>query len=153
MHRVRDARVEDILRIYDLGLELLDDSFYRGIKVNDTKFKRTVAMLIGSKLGKVLVIADEQDIAQGFLVGMADELFFSNSKFVTDLCMYARPDARYMAGFMIKRFLRWGMSVKGVVEITLGISSGMGDPERIGRIYERLGLTRVGGLYMMRVAA
>lgn len=150
--RVRDGRIVDIPQVLLLAKELLEQSpAYAGIQMNDTKFKRTVAMAISSKLGSVFVIADDDDVAQGFIVGFADELFFSDARYVTDLAVYARECARSHAGFMVRRFIKWARSVKGVRIIPMAISSGIGDVERVGRMYERLGLMLAGGLYVGRV--
>ena len=152
--RARAGKIEDIPQILVLAKELLEASpAYAGIPMNDTKFKRTVAMAMSSKLGAVFVIADDTDVAQGFILGFADELFFSDARFVTDLAVYARDGARSHAGFMVRRFIKWAQSVKGVRIIPMAISSGIGDVARVGRMYERLGLMLGGSLYIGRVEA
>lgn len=152
MSRVRLADITDIKRIHELAQELLADSVYAGIKMDDKQFKLTVAGLIGSKTGAVFVIVDEDDTVQGFLLGIIDNLFFSRARYATDLATYVRPAFRAFAPFMFRRFTKWARSKPGVAEITLGISSGIGDTERVGRFYQRLGYQPVGGLYVMRVS-
>lgn len=148
--KVREAGIQDIRRILELGKELLGKSVYAGTEVDDIKFKRACATLIGSKMGCVFVVVDEGNIAQGFILGMVDDLFFSKSKYATDLATYVTDEFRMLAPFMIRRFITWAKS-KGVSEITLGISSGIGDTQRVGRLYERLGFSPVGGMFAMKI--
>lgn len=149
---VRKGDVRDIPQILVLAKELLEQSpVYAGIEMNDNKFKRTTAMAVSSKRGVVFVIVDDDDIPQGFIMGFATDLFFSDSRYVTDCAVYARKSARSQAGWMVRRFIRWAKTVHGVKIIPMAISSGMGDMDRIGALYERLGLVKTGGLYVGRV--
>lgn len=137
-------------RIHALAGELLEQSVYAGIKMDDQRFKTTVAALIGSKNGAVFVIVDDDNQPQGFLLGIIDELFFSRSRYATDLAMYVSKPYRIWAPFMVKRFIRWAKSKPLVAEVTLGVSAGIGDTDRIGKLYRRLGFQPVGGIYVMR---
>ncbi len=148
--RVREATITDIRRIHVLAQELLEMSVYSGIKMDDTKFKRTCASLIGSRNGAVFVVADDEGEVQGFLMGVIDDLFFSRSRFATDLATYVRKEYRHLAPFMVKRFSKWAFSKAGVEEVTLGISSGMDTVDRAGRMYRAIGFKPAGGVYVMR---
>lgn len=151
MFHVRAGQVEDIQEIHRLAKELLEASVYNGIPMDDAKFKQTVAMLMGSALGAVFVVSDDNNKPVGFIMGMADTLFFSKKRYATDLCMYVRPKASAYGAFLVRRFIRWAERIPAIAEITLGISSGMSNSERLGRMYERMGLRRVGGMYVLRV--
>ena len=151
MAHVRLADIPDIDAIVELGRELLSKSVYQGIKPDEQKFKVTVAGLIGHKRGVVYVIVDDDNKPQGFFLGMVEELFFSSKQYATDLAVYVRDGYRNLAPRMYNKFIAWAKNKPKVVEITLGVSSGIGDTERVGDLYEKLGLSRVGGLYLMRV--
>ena len=151
MSKVRIADIPDMKSIVELGYELLEKSTSNGIKVDESKFKMLVAGMIGSKKGIVYVVVDDNDVPQGFLLGMIDELFYSPQRFATDLATYVREEYRHLAPRMYKKFIAWAKSKPKVVEITLGISSGIGDTERVGKLYEKLGFSRMGGLYMTQV--
>jgi len=150
MYKVREAKFEDLLKIHELAKELLENSVYRGIEMDDTKFKRIVVMLMSSKLGKVFVVVDAADVPVGFLVGMVEDLFFSKKKYATDLCIYVKDEARAYGAFLVQRFVQWAKTIPSVVEITMGISSGIGDIDRVGEMYKKIGFTHTGGLYVMR---
>lgn len=151
MSNLRIGNIPDMDAICDLGRELLADSVYSGLKADDQRFRTFVAGLMGLQTATVLVVVDDDDKPQGFLIGMIDDLFFSRSRYGTDLAFYIREGYRYAAPAMINKFIEWAKSKPRVKYIQLGISSGTGNPERIGRMYEKLGLKRVGGLYHMGV--
>ncbi len=141
----------DVKAILKMAHELLSDSAYKGIKMDERKFKLCCAGLIATKNGQVFVIVDDNDEPQGFLMGVIDELFFSRARYATDLAVYTRKSYRHLAPKMFKEFITWAKSKPRVAEISLGISSGIGDIDRVGKMYESLGCRRVGGIYMMRV--
>ena len=149
--RVRAGDVPDIQRIHELAKELLGASAYGGTKMNDLKFKKTAANCIASKLGCCFVVVDEANKPFGFILGIVDTPFYSDERFATDLAFYVRPEAKSYGAWLARRFIRWAKSIKGVTDISMAISSGMGDVDRIGAMYERMGMQRVGGLYTMRV--
>ena len=151
MSGIRIANVPDVKAIVEIAYELIAESAYDGIKVDESKFRLACAGLMGSKNGLVLVIVDDDDKPQGFLMGIIDELFFSRSRYATDLAVYVRKGYRHLAPRMFKEFIAWAKSKPRIVEITLGVSSGIGNTERIGKMYESLGFASVGGLYMQRI--
>ncbi|MBW2690539.1 MAG: hypothetical protein JRC99_11480 [Deltaproteobacteria bacterium] len=151
MSGIRLADIPDIDEITKLGMELLNQSVYAGIKPDVPKFRMLVAGLIGSKLSVVYVITDDNDKPQGFFLGIIDDLFFSRQRVATDLAVYVRKAFRSQAPKMFRMFIKWAKSKPRVAEISFGISSGIGNVDRVGRMYENLGLTHVGGIYRMGV--
>ena len=152
MSGIRLADIPDMQRIYELGLELLEASSYRGIKHDQQKFKTLVAGLMGSKQGRVLVVVDDNDVPQGFLIGVIDEYFFSHYKLASDLATYIRNGFERYAFRLYKTFIDWAKTKPKVMDITFAHSSGMGDFDRWCRLMEKLGLTRNGSFYTMRVS-
>jgi len=150
MSGIRLGDIPDMNAICDLAAELLDQSVYAGIKPDQEKFRLLVANLMGHKQGTVLVIVDDEDRPQGFLLGILEELFFSRKRMATDLAIYVREGYRHLAPSMVKQFIAWAESKPRLVLITLGISSGIGDPDRVGKFYEDIGLPAVGGIHMKR---
>lgn len=149
MSGIRLADIPDVKHITELGLELLEQSVYQDIKPDTQKFRLLVANMIGSNKGRVLVVVDDDDKPQGFLLGMIDDLFFSQSRYATDLAFYIREGYRHLAPRMVKDFIAWATGKPKVVHIAMGVSSGVGDVSRIGRMYEGLGMTAVGGIYVL----
>ena len=151
MSGIRLADIPDMADIVDLGRELLESSVYAGLKPDEQKFKMTIAGLMGHKKGIVLVVVDNDNKPQGFLAGITDEYGFSRACFATDMWTYVRPGYRRYAYRLYNKFIAWAKTKPRVAFIELAQSSGMGDHDRWCRLMEKLGLSRVGSLYMMRV--
>ena len=49
----------------------------------------------------------------------------------------------------MRRFITWSKKNNGVKEIALGVSSGIGDSDRVKQLYERMGATRVGDNFVV----
>lgn len=151
MATIRKADIPDMDAICELARELLEKSIYNSIKPDDAKFRMFVAGLMGNKGGIVLVIVDRNDVPQGFLIGILEELFFSRQRMATDLAVYVRDGYRNLAPRLFKTFIEWAESKSRVAQITLGISSGIGDPERVSKMYENLGFAQVGSINVKKV--
>lgn len=151
MSKVRLADIPDINAIVELAQELLDKSYYKGIKPDAQKFKMAIAGLIGHKRGIVFVVVDDNDDPQGFMAGVVDEYAFSQSRYGSDLWTYIRDSHRMHAYNMYKRFITWAKSKPKVVMIEFAQSSGIGDHKRWCSLMTKLGMVRVGSLFMMRI--
>lgn len=151
MSGIRLGDIPDIKAINELGHELLEQSVSSGIPLDDSKFRLLVANMMGMKLGEVWVVVDDDDKPQGFLLGLVEDLFYSRQRYATDIAVYVREGYRHLAPRLFREFIKWAKSKPRVVQITLGLASGIGDPDRVGRMYEKLGLFRVGGIYSVRV--
>jgi len=148
MSDVRVADIPDIKEIYAIAKELHEQSIYSKIKDDESKFKLLVAGMMGQKSGIVLVIVNDNNEPQGFLLGVIQELFFSKAKMATDIAIYVRPEYRNMTPKMIKKFVAWAESKPRIAQITLGISSAISDGGRGGHFYELLGFQNTGGIYV-----
>jgi hypothetical protein len=151
MSGIRLGDVPDIAAIVELAIELQEQSVYAGIKPDTAKFKLLVANMMGDKTSRVIVIVDDDDKPQGFLIGLVEELFFSRSRYATDLAVYVRKDFRNLAPIMFRSFMQWAKTKPRVVRIMFGISSGVGDIERTGEMYKLLGMSACGGIYSKEV--
>lgn len=151
MSGIRIGDVTDIDEICDLASELLKTGAYANIKPDEQKFRLFLAGMMGIKKGIILLVVDDKDKPQGFLFGVIEELFFSRQKMATDLAIYVRKEHRNMAPNLLRTFVKWAQSKTKMSRIILGISSGIGDPRRTGKMYERLGFNQVGGIFMKQV--
>lgn len=151
MATIRRALPSDIGVIVDMGKEAIDSTSYTGIPINEQKCRRLVVQMMNAAKTCVWVVADDQDQAQGFLLGAVDDLFFSDAWFATDIATYVRPGFRRYGFRLIRRFIEWAKTFPKVIEISMAIASGHQYDDRVGRLYEHMGLQRVGGLHVMRV--
>lgn len=151
MSGIRMADIPDIKHIAELAEELHANSAYSHIKPDEQKFKMTVAGLIANKLGQVYVVVDNDNVPQGFLLGLVEDYFFSRQRYATDIAVYIREKyARYTAR-LYKKFITWASTKPRVVDITFAHSSGKGDYERWKKLMYHLGLEKVGSVFMLRV--
>ncbi len=152
MSAIRSGDIPDMDAICELASEMHDQSIYSDIKPDETKFRLFVAGIMGSKGGIVLLIVDEDDKPQGFFLGVLEELFFSRQRMATDIAVYVRESYRHLAPRLVKTFVTWAESKARVARITLGLSSGIGDPERTGKMYGNLGFMKIGSIHVKKVA-
>lgn len=151
MSGIRLGDIPDMEAICELARELLEQSVYDGIEPDPQKFKMLAANMMGDKTSRVILVVDDQDKPQGILLGLVEEYFFSRRRYGTDLAIYVREGFRHLAPRMVREFIHWAESKPRVDRIMLGVSSGIGDLDRIGRMYNQLGLSNIGGIYMKEV--
>ena len=140
---IRNAQTADLPQLIIVGRRLKAMSPYADVPDDVLTFGNTLGQCINSAFGLALV-AEHDDKITGFLLGAAVPLWFSKKRSASDIATYAEsPRDGYR---MIRQFVDWAWSIPNVIEITMAQSSGF-EIERSGKIYERMGLVRVGALY------
>jgi hypothetical protein len=146
---IRDANLSDI----DGLCELAEYFFSKmpGGKFSEKVFRPNIRMLIKSPTARVIVAVHDGKIA-GCLIGVVEKLWFSEDLIAHDVAFGVKPEVSGLyAWIMARQFIRWARSHKKVVDVTMQISSGLGDPERVGMLYEALGMKKMGGCYSLFV--
>ncbi|NID14961.1 GNAT family N-acetyltransferase [Luteibacter yeojuensis] len=142
---VRLAGLEDLTRLVILGRVAHGASNYRDIPFNAG---HTRDMFRGAVLlkGQDVLIAERADGSLcGFLIAMTIELPFSPRKYATDGAFYAEQGG----DVLLDAFVEWARK-KHVARIDLSVSQD--DPgDRIDHLYQRKGLARTGGMYLMKI--
>lgn len=141
----RLATVNDITRMIELGEKAIDIS-YASPKLDQLYARRYLAQSINDKTSLVLV-AEHKGVIVGFLIGAIVPYWFSKDKFATDLAFYCDEKHGNYAPFLAKRFIKWAKQQPRVIDVTMGITSGVSHAERIGTMYQKLGLEFVGSSY------
>jgi len=140
---IRNARVSDLPRIRSCAERLHKKSVYADVPSDLQTFSHTLGQCINNAFGFAMVSVQHGQI-RGFMLGAAVPLWFSKKRSASDIVTYCESVGD---GYrMIKAFRDWAWSIPGVIEITMAQSSGI-ETERTGKIYERLGLERIGNLY------
>jgi hypothetical protein len=153
MSGIRLGDIPDIDAICDLASELLEQSAYEGVKPDPEKFRRLVAGMMGDKTSRVLLVVDDDDKPQGVLLGLVEEFFFSRRRFGSDIAVFVRKGFRHLAPRLYREFITWAESKPRVDRIIIGVSSGIGNHARIGKMFNQLNLSSVGGIYMKEVVS
>lgn len=149
MAKVRQAVIQDIEAIVKLGYEAHKESpVYRDHAVSESKFRRTLAMMISSKRHYASVVIRD-GLLDGVLLGVVAELPFSTKKQASDWLFYLRPAARGYAPGMIGAFLSWAWQQRGVVLVGMSNSAGV-HIEKTENLYSKMGMSRVGGIWLDR---
>ncbi len=152
MSGIRLGDIPDIDAIVELSHEIKEQSVYAGIKIDNAKYRLLIARMMSDKTSRVIVVVDDDDRPQGFMLGLVEDLFFSRARYATDLVVYVRKGFRNLAPIMFRSFMQWAKTKPRVVLIMFGISSGVGDPQRTGELYQSLGLSLCGGIYSKEVS-
>lgn len=140
---VRRATPNDLQAMVELGSRLADRTIYAGIPRDRQLIVRTMVSCMSSQFGCAFVAEREGKIT-GMLLGVAEQFWWSRARYATDLILHSEYAGDGLA--LSRAFLAWAQKVPGVVEVTMGQSSGL-DVERSERFYQFLGLRKVGGLY------
>jgi hypothetical protein len=155
--KVREAKHTDILAIAECAERLIGESYYAGIDIDMPMSKQLALRMISEKLSFVQVIVSEPtgdydtSYCHGFMLGAVQQLWFSRARYATDLLTLVDKTAEGYGAIMIRRFIAWAKKQPKVVDITMGVGSAMGDSDRVGELYEGLGLARLGGIYAARI--
>lgn len=159
---VRQARFADIPAIVLILHEAYPASHYArtgSAKIDDAEAKRLLVNSIqrnGSTNGGgcFVAVAEKEGAVEGFILGTLTRVYSIFDKLsATDLFWLGSPrcDPRDAIQLM-KGMIEWAKSSPHLVEIKCGTTAIMDDPERAGRILERLGMEPYGKIFRMEVA-
>ncbi len=138
---IRPMAAQDIPFLIALGAEMHNESQYANLDFDPQKlFALGEAMLESPDLWLALVVELDSKIV-GFCFGFVTPHFFGNDLTSGDLAIYISPEHRKGSTgvSLVKQYDAWCVKM-GVKEPLLGVSSGIA-PDRVGRLYERLGYT------------
>ena len=143
---IRRGNINDLEHIVTLLTELHDASDEAYIPINQVESRSLFLNMMISKASAVIV-SENDGVLDGVMLCVTDSFFYnSKRKVATDLATYAKKPG--VGAGLIKAFIKWATDKK-VDRIMLGTSSNL-DPERVDRLYLRVGLTKIGGLYSMK---
>jgi hypothetical protein len=143
---IRLATYKDLDSIIEIGRAVASEISAHYV-VDEFKSRKTLLFLIGARRGCVFVAENKAGEVVGFIAGQVDALWFSKACYATDIAFLVKPGNPVQGFLLAKRFIRWAKAIPDVVDITLNISSGLDTDNRLGRLYERLGLKPMGGCY------
>lgn len=145
---IRNAEEKDLDRLVEMGKVMHAESKYSIYSFDEEKLRNYLFTCIWHDDGIALVAEREDKIVGGF-VGWMSEQYFGYDKVAVDLALFVDPDKRgAMAGAMlIKRFIEVSKE-KGAAQIVISNSTGV-DKERVGKLYEKMGMEHVGFVYSL----
>jgi hypothetical protein len=146
---IRKAHLGDVPALYVLGRRIHMKSDDRDVPMDEAVVRGTLAELITSSRGLVLV--DEVDgLVTGVVAGFVDQLWWSKKRYAITLIAYAERTGAI--AWMVKRFIRWAFDQKCASQVVLDVSFGGQLGQKTQEIYERLGFEKVGASFIVRPA-
>jgi hypothetical protein len=158
---IRDAMFSDIPRIVAIMREAYARSEYarRGLCGFDEKeAKRILVNAIqrhgrGRNSASFVQVAVENERVEGFIVGFLSRVYSVGDRLMaSDLFWFATPLVSPRDPIRLMRnMIAWAKGVEGVIEIRCGTTAILQDPDKAGRILQRLGMARYGSIHRMEV--
>lgn len=150
--RLRDLDRKDFDRVVEILEQLHTVSRYKDIPFEKEVVLHVADFAISNKASYFAkVIVDDNDVVIGGLHGYLTHFVFSKQRFVQDSVVFLDPSQGSFASAhaLVEAFKAWAKE-RGAVMVNLGTSSGI-DDERIGKLYETLGMRKCGELYSMEI--
>ncbi len=145
---IRVATEADITALVDLGLEMHKESNFSALTFDVEKTKEYVKNLLGYG---IVFCSESNGNLTGFIAGFLYQPYFSFDYLASDIGLFITKDARggLTAPKLIDAFTKWAQE-KGAKQVRPGISVG-GNIEGVGRLYERMGYSIVGSVFMKEI--
>lgn len=145
---IRYAEEKDLDRLVELGKQMHAESKYAIYNFDSAKLRNHLWSGIWHDDGILIVSEKDGEIIGGFY-GWMSEQYFGNDKVAVDLALFVQQDKRgAMAGaLLVKRFIEIAKE-KGAAQIVISNSTGV-DKDRVGQLYEKLGMEHVGYVYSL----
>lgn len=145
---IRVATEADIPALVDLGQEMHLESNFASLTFDVEKTKEYVKNLMSYG---IVFCSEDNGTVTGFIAGFLYQPYFSHDFMASDIGLFIKKDARggMAAPKLIDSFTKWAIE-KGAKQIRPGISVG-GNIEGVGRLYERMGYSIVGSVFMKEI--
>lgn len=144
---IRPMMMKDAPQIVSMASDMHQESTYKNLDFDPVKLIDIVEMVC-CEPEYFAFIYDDGEI-KGLAVGYVMEHFFGHDLTSGDLAIYVKPEHRRgRVGVDLVVAYREQCLKLGVKEPLLGVSAGI-NPERIGKLYQRLGFTEKYTIYKM----
>ena len=136
---IREAIEADISRVVEMGRRFLLEGPYRDqIQDSPQGFQNALAALLANPRTRVLVSEDDGSIT-GMLIFVVAPHYFTGELIAGEVVWYVQPEARRkMAGLRLLNFAEKAATEMGAKRIQF-----VAPTDRIGRLYERRGYTKI----------
>ena len=148
---IRAPRPEDKPRILELLRKMHVETAFSAFSLSEERLESQVSAFLDPEEGYFGLVFERDGEVQGVFFGHADQLWFSDALCGFDDVFYVQAESRgrYALPVMLRLFETWCRR-KGCEAVLVGVSSGV-MVDRTGKMLERLGYGRLGGLYRRHV--
>ena len=145
---IRTAKNGDINQIIRICKEAHELSISKDVLLDEKILWKNLQVCILSAEHLVKVV-DVAGVIEGVFIGVTHQLWYSKKKQSADVFFYVTDRGRGWGSSLLRAYIRWARMNKGVAEITLGITSGIGDMNRTRQLYERMGAIKMGDSFIL----
>tara|TARA_B100000949_G_C14098131_1_gene372921 strand:+ start:140 stop:586 length:447 start_codon:yes stop_codon:yes gene_type:complete len=145
---IRDASLADIPELINFLEPFHDDGGYKDISVDKKTASSNLRSMLSSPMHRIWVVERDGTICAALGV-VSTELWFTKRHYATNLFLCANDKGRGSAGFLLRKFKTWVDSRPIIKDVTLGITSEIGDCDRVEKLYQTVGFKRLGGLFRL----
>lgn len=146
----REATLKDIPELINFISPFHECGGYKDIPFQNKVAKTNLTHMLSSPMHKVWVIEKDGEICAALGV-VSQELWFSKRHYATNLFLCANDKGRGTAGFLLRKFKKWVDSRPIIQDVTLAVTSEIGDTERTERLYQAVGFKSLGGVYRLNI--
>tara|TARA_E500000318_G_C3555862_1_gene211062 strand:+ start:484 stop:927 length:444 start_codon:yes stop_codon:yes gene_type:complete len=142
---------QDVETAIELGRALHAESQFRDMPYNPDKLRALGTKVLSGNHGYLLILAERDGVATGFILAKLDRHFFSDALAMNVLVLYVEPVARN--GLSAIKLLHVAKSVgkrSRVKSIYISSTVGFGDL-RFDKFMKKIGCKRVGSNYSIEV--
>lgn len=145
---IRQITKDDIPKLIEIGLMCHQESEYSVMSFSANKCIALCERIITEPQMLGMVTVKDSEIT-GVLVAAAIPAYFSDEINTSDLLVYVPPEYRGTRAFYLLcvSYIGWART-KGARLIFLRNTTGI-EADKVGRLYERMGFSQVGGIYRM----
>lgn len=139
---IQQARMKDIEDIVDMGRTMFEASAYSAHlgDFDEMDAKTALARYIADRKQSLVLVNETQGLVDGFIVATTCFMPFSTRGYVSDVAFCSNGGRGVK---LLREVMSWARkSGKACM-----FANGFGDP-RTDKLYEAVGLKRVGGLYI-----
>ena len=147
---IREAVVEDIPYIIELGREMVEEGRYRHIIYSEERTEHFVQGYIESP-NRLLLVSEIKGRICGFFFGFIERFNFSYDIFASEELWYMQKNSRGKrdGALMIKKFIEWG-KMRGVAELQVTITLCV-DNKKASKVVNAFGFVSEGEVHKMRL--
>jgi len=146
---IRDATLNDVHPLVDFLTPFHDNGGYKDIKIDRKVASENLRSMLSSKMHHIWVVEREGEICAALGV-VSTELWFTKRHYATNLFFCSNDKGKGSGGFLLRKFRRWVSDRPIIKDVTLGITSELGEVDRVEKLYQAVGFENLGGLFRLR---
>ena len=147
---LREGTLKDVNPLIEFLKPFHEGGGYKDIALQTKQARFNLQVMLSSPMHKIWVIERDGEICASLGV-VSQELWFTKRHYATNLFLCANNKGKGSAGFLLRRFKRWVDERPIIKDVTLAVTSEIGDIERVEKLYQAVGFKRLGGVFRLEI--